>query len=426
MHCKSCEVLLENSLKDIHWVKVNKIDSKSWTLDIDITEDKVLYDVEKQISKSWFSVEQDKKNTKNDINDYLTIIIIALILLIFYFILRNFELFSFLWNFKEVTIWVAIITWIVASVSSCLAITWWIIVWFSRYIDNSKWIWSHIKVQWSFHLWRIIWFTIMGWLLWLFWWFLWFSAWVYNILLIIAWIVMFYMWLNILKVVPSITQFWVSMPKKLSQKILNIKNPVFAPIVWALTFFLPCWFTQSMQIIAVSSWSFASWAMIMWAFALWTLPVLFLVWIWSSYVKDKKFNLLNKIVWVFIIFFAISILRWASNLISFSSNSTNTTNQEITNIDTSNLVEINVWHNGNNLEPETINLEYWKNYKLVITPTHDWIWCMITMIIPQINNTVNTIKKWIPIEYNLVNLNKWTYRVVCGTMWMYQWEIVVQ
>lgn len=265
----------------------------------------------------------------------------------------------------------------------------------------------------------------MWWLLGLFWGFLWFSVWFYNILLIIAWIVMFYMWLNILKIVPSITNLGISMPKKLSQKILNIKNPVFAPIVWALTFFLPCWFTQSMQIIAISSWSFMAWAMIMWAFALWTFPILFLVWIWSSYVKDKKFNLLNKIIWVFIVFFAISILSGASNLINYSPESKES-KEELKNVDTSNLEIINVWHNWYNLEPEILNLEYWKNYKLTITPSRDWIWCMVTMLIPKINRNVNTIKKWIPIEYNLINLKKWSYKIVCGTMWMYQWEIVIK
>nr|MDD3720653.1 sulfite exporter TauE/SafE family protein [Candidatus Gracilibacteria bacterium] len=425
MHCKSCEVLLENNLQSIHGVKINKIDSKNGTLDIDINEDKLIHDIEKQINKSGFSVEQETKSTKNNINDYLIIIIIALVLLIFYFILNNFKLFGFLGSFKEVTIGVAIITGIVASVSSCLAITGGIIIGFSRYIDDSKGIGSHIKVQGSFHLGRIIGFTIMGGLLGLFGGFLGFSVGVYNVLLIIAGVVMFYMGLNILKIVPSITHFGISMPKKLSHKILNIKNPVFAPIVGALTFFLPCGFTQSMQIIAVSSGNFINGAMIMGAFALGTFPVLLLVGIGSSYVKDRKFNLLNKIIGVFIIFFAISILRGASNLISFSNNSTNN-NQEITSTNNSNLIEMNVGHNGNNLEPETINLEYGKNYKLIITPTHDGIGCMVTMIIPQINNTVNTIKKGIPIEYDLVNLKKGNYRVVCGTMGMYQGEIVVK
>lgn len=424
MHCKSCELILENNLKDIDWIEIKKIDSKKWILDIDIKNKELLEDIENQIIKSGFSLE-NKQVKKNNINDYFSIIIITLIVLIIYMFIRNFELFSFLRNFKEISIWVAIITWIVASLSSCLAVTWGIIIWFSKYLDSSKWILSHIKVQWSFHIWRILWFSIMWWLLGIFGWFLWFSVWTYDVLLILAWIVMLYMWLNILNIVPSITNLWVSMPKTLSKKILNIKNPVFAPLVWALTFFLPCWFTQSMQIVAVSSWSFLNWMIIMWAFALWTFPVLFLVWIWSSYINDKKLDIFNKIIWVIIISFAIFILNWAWNLMSFSNNNSSS-NKEIVTTENSESEDINVWHNGYSTIPEKILLKSWHNYKLTITPNHDWIWCMTTLVIPQISNELHTIKKWLPIVYNLTNLKKWTYKIVCWTMWMHQWEIEVE
>lgn len=108
-----------------------------------------------------------------------------------------------------------------------------------------------------------------------------------KVLLFLSGFVMLYMWLNILKIVPSLSSLWLNLPNKFWHKILNIKNPAFAPIIWVLTFFLPCWFTQAMQIYAASSSSFISGAMIMWIFALWTMPVLFLLGFWSSYFFDK-------------------------------------------------------------------------------------------------------------------------------------------
>lgn len=424
MHCKSCEIILEKNIEKIKWVKVNKVSSKDWILDVDFKDSKSLDEIKNQIKESGYSLEKIKDD-KNTFSDYLLIIIIALVVLILYLMIRNIEIFSFLWNYSNVTTSVAIITWVVASLSTCLAVTWGIVVWFSRYVDSSKWISSHIKVQSAFHAWRILGFFILWWLLGMFWWFIGFSMWLNNILLIIAWVIMLYMWLNILKIVPSITNLWVSMPKAISNKILNIKNPAFSPLIWALTFFLPCWFTQSMQIVAMSSWSFLEGGMIMWAFALWTLPILFLVWLWSSYIKDKKFNAFNKVIWVLIVFFATSILFSAWNLMSFSDNKSDSTS-EIVNNDSSTIEEISVKHNGYSLEPETVKLKYWTNYKLTITPDNNWIWCMSTLVIPKINNEVHPIKKWIPISYTLNNLEKWTYRVVCWSMWMSQWEIVVE
>lgn len=58
----------------------------------------------------------------------------------------------------------------------------------------------------------------------------------------------------------------------------RIEHKTFTPlIVGFATFFLPCGFTQSMQVAALSSGSFASGLAIMLAFALGTLPMLALL-----------------------------------------------------------------------------------------------------------------------------------------------------
>jgi uncharacterized protein len=74
-----------------------------------------------------------------------------------------------------------------------------------------------------------------------------------SIVTIIVGIIVVRMGLHILKIVPSISSFGVHLPKKRTEKILTTKNPLFAPIVGALTFFLPCGFTLSMQLVAITS-----------------------------------------------------------------------------------------------------------------------------------------------------------------------------
>ncbi len=86
---------------------------------------------------------------------------------------------------------------------------------------------------------------------------------------------------------------------------------------------------------------------------------------------------------------------------------------------------INVWHDGWSTTPNTINLKAWWNYKIIITPTSDWKWCMSTQAIPTLSKKSSYVKKWVPIEYEIYNAKVWTHNIVCTSMWMKQWKIVV-
>jgi len=121
-------------------------------------------------------------------------------------------------------------------------------------------------------------------------------------------IIMFYIGLQILNIVPNITKFGFHLPKKWSNKIHSLQenNHPFIPVLLgSLTFFLPCGFTQSMQLVAVASGSFWMGGFVMMFFALGTLPVLFSVGIGASYFQKKDFGVFKKIVGVLIVFFAL-------------------------------------------------------------------------------------------------------------------------
>jgi hypothetical protein len=87
---------------------------------------------------------------------------------------------------------------------------------------------------------------------------------------------------------------------------------------------------------------------------------------------------------------------------------------------------IEVWFDGLALVPEITTLNVGGNYELIITPTDNGKWCMVTQTIPGLDNKVHTIVKWQPIIYKFTNIQKGSYDVVCGTMGMYQWKIIVQ
>lgn len=70
----------------------------------------------------------------------------------------------------------------------------------------------------------------------------------------------------------------VALPSQIFGFFRRIEHKAFTPLIIGFgTFFLPCGFTQSMQVVALSSGSFISGALIMFAFALGTFPMLALL-----------------------------------------------------------------------------------------------------------------------------------------------------
>ncbi len=432
MHCASCELLLESQISDLNWVKIKKVSSKSWELIVDIKHPNLTKTIEKIITDNWYKLankatKKEKQPTapKKNLEWWLEILAIVIMWVVVFFLLRElniYKAFDIIWG--EINVRVALLMWVVASLSTCLVVTGSVVLWFAEYADKSqskKW---QIKTQLSFQIGRILWFAILWWFLWLIWKTIQISVWVSAFLTILVWIVILYMWLNMLWFVPNITKLGLKLPNSRTKNILTTKNPNFAPIVGALTFFLPCGFTQSMQLLAISGWGFWQWALIMWAFAIWTAPVLFGVGMSWEYIKQHKYSIVTKIIAVLIVFFGLFSMSNGWWLI----NTQPTTNQPEIEIDISNIDYelIQVWHDGRNMDPEVVKLKAGWSYEIVITPDSNGIWCMSTMLIPKISKDVHRIIKGEEIRYYFTNIKKWKYNVVCSSMWMYQWSFVVE
>lgn len=427
MHCISCELVLEKELKQIKWVSLIMVNHKKWIMEVDFERESAYKEVVASIERAWFKVIEKWENKNINLwgNMLLNIIAIFIVIILFLFT-KLFDLYSFLPDTSTLSYSSAFLVWVIASVSTCLAITGWIIIWFSRYIDTAKSNFWHIKVQAWFQIWRILWFFVLGWVLWSIWEVFSFSLSLNWFITFLVWFLLLYMWLNILGILPSLSKFWIHMPRSFASKIEKLWKPKSAHIVWALTFFLPCWFTQTMQLLAVSSSNFLTGGLVMMFFALWTAPVLFSVWVWSSYFKDKNFMILNKVIWAIVIFFWIFTITNSYNLLQINSISADN-NEIVWEIQkNTNLEIVNVSHNGWQTIPSIIELEKWWNYKIIITPTSDWVGCMSTQVIPKISNKVSYIKAWVPIEYKIQNAKPWTYNIVCTSMWMVQWQILVK
>jgi sulfite exporter TauE/SafE len=126
---------------------------------------------------------------------------------------------------------------------------------------------------------------------------------------IFLFLVMLALGINLLDISPFFRKFEFTLPKNISSKFLNKKNMTntIAPILFgAGTFFLPCGFTQAMQLNAVVSANFLDGALIMLVFALGTFPVLAIISFSSKRISQSKYSdLFFKTSGFIVIFFAI-------------------------------------------------------------------------------------------------------------------------
>lgn len=106
-----------------------------------------------------------------------------------------------------------------------------------------------------------------------------------------------------LNLVGAFTKSTSTLPASIFTWFRNVEHKTPAPfLLGAGTFFLPCGFTQAMQIAALASGSFGGGALIMLAFALGTLPVLaFLSFGSASFAQSKHAPLFFKTTGVVVI-----------------------------------------------------------------------------------------------------------------------------
>lgn len=208
----------------------------------------------------------------------------------------------------------------------------------------------------------------------------------------------------------------------MSQSILRLRNPRYAPIVGALTFLLPCWFTQSMQLFALQSGSPLSGALIMGAFAIGTAPVLFALWFGAKAIKDKV-AVLNSLLAALLIAFGVFTLYNSTQLINAMSLSAPRSEQQDTFVK-SDAEVVEVGHNGRAFVPSTIKLAQGKNYIIRVTPTSNGIGCMQQVVLP--GKWAQNIRNGETFDIIVDGTKAQKIPLVCASMGMSQGQIIVE
>lgn len=276
-HCASCKIFIEDALNEQDFVKNARVDLKRETVDFesdsDQTPEALAHILTEKIQSNGYALSVEKSVNQKQNDDVLwKAIPVGLAFLALFFYLQK----SGILNVGiggQATPVTSFIIGLIASVSSCLAIVGGLVLSLSAKVSQDDV--SDTKTFLLFHTGRLVSFAVLGGVLGAVG-----SAIRINftftaILGLLASVVMLLLGLNLMGV---FAKNKIALPSGIFNFFRNIEHKTFTPLIIGFaTFFLPCGFTQSMQVSALGSGSFISGLLIMLAFALGTLPMLVLL-----------------------------------------------------------------------------------------------------------------------------------------------------
>lgn len=308
-HCPSCKILIEEVLNESGLVKNAQVNLKRETVEIETAStdsaEALAQTLTAKIKVHGYALFVEKpKPAANSPEVIWQALPIGLVFLGLFFLLQKSGILN-LGLGGETTPVTSFVIGLIASVSSCLAIVGGLVLSLSAKISQDNV--SDTKTFILFHLGRLISFALLGGILGLIG-----EAIGINFIFtaslgLAASVVMLWLGLNLVGI---FSKSRLTLPAGIFNFFKQIEHKTFTPLIIGFgTFFLPCGFTQSMQVVALSSGSFISGAFIMLAFALGTLPMLGLLSFGSaSFAHSKHAPLFFKSAGLVVIGLAIFAL----------------------------------------------------------------------------------------------------------------------
>jgi sulfite exporter TauE/SafE/copper chaperone CopZ len=424
--CISCKTLIESELEALKGVKTTNVDYISGEATAEYDDSRINAKQIKGVIKNlgYEIIENDKKTLpkkKVNFKQWGLSILIIFALYFIYTYLSKFNLIPDLNINENLSYPMALLVGVVASVSTCLMVVGAVIISFSaKYKNKGNFYQSSVKPHLLFHLGRLMSFFVLGGILGMIGSLFTISANFMSWISIIVALILLWLALDILNILPAINFFQGGANKKIGKKWQKLKesNNSFAPLaLGGLSFFLPCGFTQSMQVFAMASGSFLTGALIMLMFALGTLPVLMGLGITSNKFKNIKSGLFSKVAGIAIIIFAFYTLTSALAVQGININLINSTNSQTeAKADSSKtnkneqVVEMVVDYKG--YTPSVITLEKGVPVKWVIKG-EQVSGCSNEVIVPSFN-----IKKKISKGDNIVRFTPYKEGTINFSCWM--------
>lgn len=337
MHCASCEVLIERQWKKLPGVNDVKVYHAKGYAEI-YCENLNLKELDSAIQEHGYQIKGDgslrpRTPEKYSPKDYLEIGAIFLILLGVYLLSSKLNLLPKGVGISEgMGLGVVFVIGLVAAISSCIAVTGGLLLAVAaKYNEKNPEGSGYQKFRphLFFNAGRIASYTFFGGAIGAVGSFIAFSPFMTGLLSLFASIVMIVLGIQILKLFPAASKLHIRMPKKLAHAIHNLseKNHPLAPfLLGAGTFFLPCGFTQGLQLYVLTRGNWLEGALIMLVFSLGTLPALLSLSVLSSFAKGKFQKYFLKFSGTLVLLLGIYNISSSLNLLGVNTDFTFTQN----------------------------------------------------------------------------------------------------
>lgn len=319
MHCQSCILLTETELSEYPGITRAETSLATNTVTVtgefgDMTPEAIAEKLTVVLKPHGYSLSVEKQHQEVDWKALVIALPIALVLVVLFIGLQKTGLVNLV-DTRTVSYSTIFLIGVIASLSTCMAVVGGIVLSLSATFAKES---QTLKPQILFHVGRLISFFVLGGVI---------GAIGANFTLntqatfalsFLVGMVMLMLGINLLDVFPWAKKFQPAMPKFLSKHAMGVSRltHTLAPfLIGVATFFLPCGFTQSMQIYSLTTGSFMNGALTMLIFALGTLPVLALISFSSFRIEGKSSkDVFFKTAGLIIIFFALFNL-WNSLVI---------------------------------------------------------------------------------------------------------------
>lgn len=310
MHCKACVLLTEGELSELGYVSRATSDLATRTVEVEgefgeKTPEEIAKTLSEVLEKHGYTLSVEKRSHDSTWKDFTIAVPVAIAFAVLFVLLQKLGIVNLV-NTSSVSYGTAFMIGVIASLSTCMAVVGGLVLSMSATFAKEG---DKIRPQILFHSGRLAAFFILGGTIGAIG-----SAFTLSItgtfvLGLIVGLVMLLLGLNLLDVFPSLKRFQPAMPKFLSKHAIGVSklNHTLTPLLVGIaTFFLPCGFTQAMQLYSLTTGSFMTGALTMFSFALGTLPVLAIIGFSSFSIKNSaKAGVFFKSAGLIVILFAL-------------------------------------------------------------------------------------------------------------------------
>lgn len=310
MHCHSCVILTESELKEVRGIAQAKTSLQEKQVEVtgefeNKTREQVMDELNEVLKPHGYSLSLEIQATPINWFEFLYALPFSLLFIAIFILLQKIGIVNLVQT-GDVTYGTAFVVGLVASVSSCMAVVGGIVLSLSANYAKEG---DSVRPQTMFHVSRLVSFFFLGGLIGILGSIFQLGTIGALVLGLIVALVLLILGINLLDIFPWIKKMQITVPTSLGSRVHGLKKArhTLTPlIIGAATFFLPCGFTQSMQIYTLTTGNFLKGGLTMLAFALGTLPVLALLSFSSLGIQKKaQSGIFFKTAGLIVIFFAI-------------------------------------------------------------------------------------------------------------------------